>query len=159
MEIAEQEFSRLVKENRNAIFTCCYMFSKDKEEVDDLFQEVLIKLWKGFKSFRGDCNISSWVWKISLNTCISYCRKKASKPVVPLSLHTDFFPEDDSEIKQIKALNRRINKLGVMDRALILLWLDNMTYEEIGSIMGITPNNVSVKLVRIKEKLKSMKEE
>ena len=159
MKLTEQEFSRIVKENKNAIYSACYMFSKDKDEVNDLFQEVLIKMWNGFMSYREDCPVSSWIWKISLNTCISYVRKKKSHPTVPISMQADFFSDEDANTKQIQALNKRIRKLGVMDRALILLWLDNMTYEEIAAIIGITPNNVSVKLVRIKEKLLNMKEE
>lgn len=76
MEKLETEFAQIVKEQKDTIYTVCYMFSKDVEETNDLFQEILVNLWKGFSSFRGQSHIKTWVWKVSLNTCISFDRKK-----------------------------------------------------------------------------------
>ena len=72
----EQDFSRIVREHKSTIYTVCYMFSKDEDEVNDLFQEVLINLWKGLQNFRGESDVRTWLYRISLNTCISYGRKK-----------------------------------------------------------------------------------
>ena len=76
MDNSEQLFSNLVREHKSTIYTVCYMFSKDNDEVADLFQEILIKLWKGFQSFEGRSDIKTWVYRVSLNTCISLDRKK-----------------------------------------------------------------------------------
>ncbi len=160
MKEKESEFSDLMKRYKNTIFTVCYLFSKDQDEVNDLFQETLINLWRGFDSFKGQCDVKTWIWRVSLNTCLTVERKKKRRiETVPLSMDINLFTDTDDDTKQIQQLYRRINKLGVVDRAIILLWLENMSYEEIGQIIGISTKNVSVKLVRIKEQLKKMSNE
>ena len=156
----EQEFSEFVHQHKSTIYTVCYMFSKDNDEVQDLFQDILTNLWTGFDSFRGEAQQKSWVWRVALNTCISVERKKKKRPQsAQLSMDIDLYADDDNDILQVQALHKRINSLGLVDRAIILLWLEDMSYEEIGSIMGITSRNVGVKLFRIKERLKQMKDQ
>ena len=150
----EQDFSRIVREHKSTIYTVCYMFSKDEDEVNDLFQEVLINLWKGLQNFRGESDVRTWIYRISLNTCISCDRKKRKRKTIPLTMNINPFTDSDDDSRQIQQLNRRISQLGPFDRAIILLWLENMSYEEIGEIVGISTKNVSVRLFRIKEKLK-----
>ncbi|MBQ0062750.1 MAG: sigma-70 family RNA polymerase sigma factor [Prevotella sp.] len=155
--IEERDFARIVREHRNTIYTVCYMFSKDADEVSDLFQEVLINMWKGYAKFRGDSSLNTWIYRVSLNTCISMERKKKKLgKKVALAVNANFFEDDDKDARQIRQLYDRIHRLGVIDRAIILLWLDNVSYEEIGQIVGISTKNVSVKLKRIKEQLKKM---
>ncbi|MCI7045638.1 MAG: sigma-70 family RNA polymerase sigma factor [Prevotella sp.] len=156
MEPKEQEFTSIVKEHKSTIYTVCYMFSKDADEVNDLFQDILLNMWKGFDGFQGRSNIKTWIYKVALNTCITIDRKKKKRNTVELSLDINLYEDNDSDTKQIKLLYDRINKLGPFDRAIILLWLDNMPYDEIGAVVGISPKNVSVRLVRIKEQLKNM---
>ena len=157
MREKEKAFSDVIKKYKNTVFTVCYLFSKDQDEVNDLFQETLINLWRGFDSFKGQCDVKTWIWRVSLNTCLTFERKKRrSVEMVPLNMDIDLFTDTDDDTRQIQQLYRRINKLGVVDRAIILLWLENMSYEEIGQIIGISTKNVSVKLVRIKEQLKKM---
>ena len=156
MEPKEQEFTSIVKEHKSTIYTVCYMFSKDADEVNDLFQEILLNMWKGFDGFQGRSNIKTWIYKVALNTCITIDRKKKKRNTVELSLDINLYEDNDSDTKQIKLLYDRINKLGSFDRAIIPLWLDNMPYDEIGAVVGISPKNVSVRLVRIKEQLKNM---
>ena len=133
------------------------MFSNNPEEVADLFQEILINLWKGFQQFRGDSNVRTWIYRVSLNTCISSERKKSRKvDTLPLTMDIDLFSDSDEDTKQVQMLRDRINKLGPFDRAIVLLWLENLSYDEIGAIVGISAKNVSVRLVRIKEQLKKM---
>ena len=155
--MTDQAFEKMVREHRGTIYTVCYMFSTDKDEVADLFQEILINLWRGSDSFRGDSALNSWIWKIALNTCITCDRKKKrSLQTEPLSMNIDLFDDSSEDTRQIGLLRERIGKLGPFDRAIVLLWLENLSYEEIGQIVGITPKNVSVRLVRIKEQLKKM---
>lgn len=159
MKATEQEFSQLVRNHKSTIYTVCYMFSKDEDEVADLFQDILVNLWNGLEKFRGECSINSWVYKVSLNTCLSAERKKkkfGSK--VELSMDINLYQDNDADTKQIQQLYKRINRLGLVDRAIVLLWLDNISYDEIGEIVGISTKNVSVKLVRIREQLKAMKD-
>ncbi len=157
METLEKDFANIVRKHKNTIYTVCYMFSQDSDEVEDLFQETLINLWKGFAQFRGDSSPATWIWKVSLNTCISFDRKKRRRgESVPLSMNINLFEDDDNDSRQIEMLRKRINRLGPFDRAIVLLWLENLSYEEIGKIVGITAKNVSVRLVRIREQLKKM---
>ena len=157
MDNQEREFAQIVRENKRRIYTVCYMFSKDADEVSDLFQEILINLWKGLQSYEGDKFISTWIWRVSFNTCINHSKKqKRALEKVPLDVNINLFEDMDEDSMQIRQLYDRINKLGYIDRSIILMWLENLSYDEIGSILGITANNVSVKLVRIREKLKSM---
>ena len=158
MNQQETDFSRLVNEQKSTIYTVCYMFSNDQDEVNDLFQEILVNLWKGFGSFEGRSDVRTWVYRVSLNTCITLDRKKRKQNTVPLSMNINLFADQDEDTKQVAMLRRRINKLGPFDRAIILLWLEDMSYEEIGQVVGISTKNVSVRLFRIKEQLKKIKD-
>ena len=131
------------------------MFSKDQDEVNDLFQEVLVSLWKGLESFKGESDIKTWIYRVSLNTCISSERKK-KRNTVPLDMNINLFEDRDEDTRQVKMLYNRISRLGFFDRAIVLLWLENLSYEEIAAIVGISVKNVSVRLVRIREQLKNM---
>ena len=157
MENNEREFARIVKENKRRIYTVCYMFSDDKDEIDDLFQEVLINIWRGLESFKGDKYLGTWVWKVSLNTCINASRRKQREVrKIPLDVNINLYEDVDAESMQIRQLHDRIGQLGYIDRSLVLLWLENLSYDEIGAILGISANNVAVRLVRVKDKLKKM---
>ena len=160
MESLELEFARMVREHKGTVYTVCYMFSKDEEEVADLFQDILVNLWKGFEGFRGDSSVRTWVYRVSLNTCISADRKKKRRgETVPLSIDINLCDDSGDDMKQIRRLQSRISRLGPFDRAIVLLWLENLSYDEIGAIVGITAKNVSVRLFRIKEQLKKMSDE
>ena len=156
MKTLETAFAQMVKEHKNTIYTVCFMFSKDSDEVNDLFQEVLINLWQGFASFEGKSKIDTWIWRVSFNTCISQERKKKRTATIPLTMGIDLFNDKDDDTKQVKMLYDRIHRLKPFDRAIVLLWLEGMPYDEIASIVGITTKNVSVRLYRIKEELKQM---
>jgi RNA polymerase sigma-70 factor (ECF subfamily) len=160
MDTLELDFAQVVREHKGTIYTVCYMFSKDEDEVADLFQDILINLWKGFSKFRGESNIRTWIYRVSLNTCISSYRKKKRKgETVPLDMNINLFDDSQEDTKQIRMLQGRISRLGPFDRAIVLLWLENLSYDEIGAIVGITAKNVSVRLFRIKEQLRNMSEE
>ena len=155
MKQTEKEFAALVKEQKSTIYSICYMFSKDKDEIDDLFQETLIHLWQGFEKFRNESKIETWVYRVTMNTCISMDRKEKRRGErIQLAVDIDLFDETDKDMEQVQMLYKRIQKLGVFDRAIIMLWLENLSYDEIGEIVGISAKNVSVRLVRIREQLK-----
>jgi RNA polymerase sigma-70 factor (ECF subfamily) len=136
------------------------MFSKNEEEVADLFQDILVNLWNGFARFRGESSARTWIYRVSLNTCISAERKKKRKgETVPLDMNINLFDDSAEDMKQIRMLQGSISRLGPFDREIVLLWLENLSYDEIGAIVGISAKNVSVRLFRIKEQLRNMSDE
>ena len=157
MNELELEFAQIVKEHKGTIYTVCYMFSKDEAEVADLYQDILVNLWNGYPKFRGESSAGTWIYRVSLNTCISAERKKKRKAeTLPLTMDINLFADTDEDTRQVKMLRDRISRLGPFDRAIVLLWLENLSYDEIGAIVGISAKNVSVRLVRIREQLKNM---
>lgn len=156
MDDDQKQFSVMVRQNRNTIFTVCYMFSKDQEEVNDLFQEVLIRLWQGFDNYKGNSKERTWIYRVALNTCISFDRKKRRHNKKQVYMGDDLFGCNEHDSQQTEVLHKRITRLRPLDRAIVLLWLEDISYEEIGSIIGITAKNVSVRLYRIREQLKNM---
>lgn len=157
MKTSDKDFERIVREHKGTIYSVCYMFADDADTADDLFQEVLLNLWQGLSSFRRESNLRTWIYRVSLNTCISCDRRRARRGErISLDMDINLYEDTDAETEQVRMLRRRIQRLDVFDRAIVLLWLENMSYDEIGAIVGITAKNVSVRLVRIREKLKNM---
>ena len=150
----EKQFEELVKQYKRTIYSVCYMFSRDNEEINDLFQEILVRLWLGFDQFEQRSSVNTWVYRIALNTAInSDKRAKRRLQTIPLSTDIDPYDPQDTSLEQVRQLYALINQLDVMDRGLVLLWLEGIGYDEIAAIMGITVANVGIKLHRIKEKL------
>ena len=158
MKENEQQFTDIVRRNRRTIYTVCYMFSKDNDEVANMFQEVLIRLWNGQESFDGRSDIKTWIYRVALNTCITIDKRKKRNHKTQLSMDIDYFNSREVKSEQAQFLHRRISRLQPLDRAIVLLWLEDISYDEIAAIIGITAKNVSVRLVRIREQLKRMKE-
>ena len=156
MNALESKFAQTIKQHRSTIYTVCYMFSQDADEVNDLFQEALVNLWRGFEGFEHRSDIKTWIYRVSLNTCISMDRKKRRQATVPLTMDINLFEDRDEDTRQVDMLHKRISKLQPFDRAIVLLWLEELSYEEIGQIVGISAKNVSVRLFRIREQLKKM---
>ena len=156
MENSEQWFTEIVNANKSIIYTVCYMFSNDEDEVADLFQEVLIRMWRGLPSFREGSDVRTWIYRVALNACISIDRKKKRRRKARLTMDINLFADSDKETEQVMMLHQRISRLLPLDRAIVLLWLEDISYEEIGAIIGISAKYVSVRLVRIREQLRAM---
>lgn len=158
----QNEFARMVREQKETIYTVCYMFSADRDEVGDLFQEVLINLWRGYRQFRHESGVKTYVWRVALNTCITADRKRKrrrdrEKQAGLSDLNAALYETSDAsgaDARQARLLHDRITRLGLFDRAIVLLWLEDLSYEEIGAIVGISARNVGVRLFRIREALK-----
>lgn len=156
MNTKELRFSKLIKEHERTIYAVCYMFSRDADDVDDLHQEILLRLWQGYDGFEERCDIKTWIYRVALNYCINFGNKRKREQARHMPMReSDAFDRDLEKRMQIKQLYERIQKLGLVDRSVILLWLEGLSYEEIGAILGISVKNVSFKLVRIKERLKN----
>lgn len=153
----KEQFEALVREEKGTIYSICLMFAPDRTQADDLAQETLVNLWLGMPKFRGDSSSHTWVYRVTLNTCISYERKKKRQPLDRADGIDVTLPDESSDRgENARRLHQRIQSLERFDRAIILLWLEGLPYDEIGDIVGITPNAVGVRLVRIREKLKKL---
>ena len=159
MRNSEDEFVRIVGQYKAVIYKVCSVYADSRDEMADYYQEVLVNLWRSYASFRGESSLSTWIYRVALYTCVSFVRRKRSRPrSVPLSVGAELCDEEDRG-PQLRELYRLIGRLNRFDRALILLWLEERSYAEIAEIMGITKSNVAVKLMRIKERLQRMSEQ
>ena len=158
-KISETEFEKLIYDNQGLIIKVCNIYCNNRHDKDDLFQDITINLWKGLDSFKGDSKLSTWIYKVSLNTAISRFRRKKFNTVDIDQIHdlkTDPPDHENEQEFQIKALYKAISKLKPVEKAIILLYLEEKSYDEIAGIIGISTKNVSVKLVRIKKKLEKI---
>jgi len=153
----EKKFIGIVKQNERVIYKVCSFYASDEEPLTDLYQDTVCNLWTAYPKFRGECSISTWIYRIALNTCISYFRKKNRSPRnVDLSDLQDAFIQPEEMTGEIKEMYRLIRQLKNLERAIILLYLEEKSYQEIAEITGLSLSNVAVKLKRIKEKLIKM---
>ena len=130
MNTKEQRFAKLVKEHERTIYAVCHMFSRDAGDVDDLHQEILLRLWQGYDGFEGRSDIKTWIYRVALNYCINFSDKRERQQTRPVTeRESDSFDSDLERRMQIKQLYQRINKLGLVDRSVILLWLEGLSYE------------------------------
>ena len=153
----EKEFVHLIKEYSPLLYKICNLYCDEAEDKKDLFQEIILQLWKAYPSFRNESAVSTWIYRIGLNTAVSNFRK-ASKRFFKTSISDAVFEvpnpsEFTDKNDQIVALHKAISHLNTVEKALIMLYLEQKSYDEIGEILGITRSNVGVKLMRIKEKL------
>ena len=156
----EQEFLSVIKEYERVIYKVCYLYTSRNATLNDLYQDVVLNLWRAYPKFRGECKISTWIYRIALNTCISFIRKEKNVPetVTLTPYESEWMTEEqDSFQLMLKELYYLIGQLGQLDKSIILLYLEEKSYEEISEITGLTVTNVATKLNRIKEKLRKMK--
>ena len=156
----EQEFLSVIKEYERVIYKVCYLYTSRNATLNDLYQDVVLNLWRAYPKFRGECKISTWIYRIALNTCISFIRKEKNVPeIVTLTPYESEWmtEEQDSFQLMLEELYYLIGQLGQLDKSIILLYLEEKSYEEISEITGLTVTNVATKLNRIKEKLRKMK--
>ena len=151
----ERDFASLIKQHSRIINKVSYFYANDKLPFDDLRQEIYVNIWLGLKQFRGDSKMSTWIYRVSLNSCVSYFRKHKRHQSEYTSI--DSIPEIyDSGIEKpdrLREMYNLINRLDRVEKALILLWLNDRKYDDIADIMGIPRNTVASRLHRIKEKL------
>lgn len=153
----EKDFMDMIRQNERIIFKITSFYANEEQSINDLYQEVVINLWKAYPNFRGDCKQSTWIYRIALNTCVTFFRRNKNKlSYVDITMDLPDIPEDGDDIK---TLYRLINKLGKIEKALVLLYLDEKPYKEIAEITGLSATNVATKLGRIKEKLRKMSNE
>lgn len=151
----EELFNKIVQQCKGSVYRLCKAYLYDKEAVDDLYQEVLIRLWANMEKFKGESEWSTYVYRIAVNTAISFNRKY--KPSQPLNENFDAISESSDEKKEnedrLNHLHYCISLLEAQDRLIITLMLEELSYKEIADITGSTVTNVGVKINRIKQRL------
>jgi len=158
MRLAEQEFIRTITEHKRIIFKICNAYCQNIDDREDLAQEIIFQLWKAWKNYNANYKFSTWMYRIALNVAITFYRKDQK------SAHTFLMGDHLMEIAdeqleegleaKLSVLQQFINELKPLDKALILLYLDEKSHKEMADIMGITSTNVATKIGRIKEQLK-----
>jgi len=156
----ELEFVNLLEENQNLIHKICRLYTDDEAAHKDLFQEISIQLWKAYPSFRGDAKFTTWAYRIGLNTAISLFRKKSRQidttSINPIIHQFEYSEYNEEEEQQLKLMYSALHQLNDIDKALVFLYLENKTYEDISETLGISEVNARVKMNRIKSKLKKI---
>lgn len=156
----EKKFINLINEHQGLIHKVCIMYESNPELRNDLFQEIVLQLWKSFHTFRGEAKITTWMYRIALNTAISGYRKQTRhvKTEDLDEIHyniTEYHSGDDGEDNTQK-LQWAIRQLSEIERAMVMMALEEIPYDEIAETIGITQNNVRVRMNRIREKLRKL---
>lgn len=151
----QQEFVNLIYEHQGVLRRICSVYGRTHEDREDCYQDMLLQLWRSFPSFRGQSQFSTWMYRVALNTALLSRRRGSRKrEAVTRSGETpDLAVPFKGVDEEVALLYRCIHELSELDRAIILLYLEQQTYEEIASITGVSKSNVSVRIVRIKKKL------
>ena len=152
-------FLYLIEQNKRLIFKVCNAYCHDFEDRKDLVQEVIIKLWQSFEKYDNQFKLSTWMYRIALNTAISHYRANRKRKTNTFSIQEsliDIADENDSHEldENVKLLYGFINQFDGMNKALMILYLDNNSYKDIADVLGITETNVATKINRIKKQLK-----
>ncbi len=154
LEDKEVEFTEVVDRYSQVIAKVCYFYAEDMDDFNDLRQESLINLWRGYDSFRGSAQLSTWIYRVCLNSCVSFFRKnRRNRGSLSIDNLPDLMAPDAGKAELMRQMYALINRLEKSEKAIVLLWLDGKQYEEIADIMGIPRNTVASRLRRTKEKL------
>ena len=151
----EEAFIHQVNQNLGIAHSICRIYFTDAHEKSDLIQEMLYQLWKSYPGFDGRSKFSTWMYRVCLNTALTYRRKGRKTKNESLSLNHNEIPDRPPENKEesLQELYRAISTLSSLNKAVVLLYLEDLSYEEIAQITGLSKSNVSVRLVRIKKEL------
>ena len=156
----ERTFVELVEANQGIVHKVCRMYADTEAERQDLFQEILLQLWRAYPKFRGEARFTTWMYRVSLNTAVTQFRRKKRRPEgSPLSEEIRQLadqPADTETEEQLQLLRTAIDQLSQVERAIVMLYLEEKPTEEIAEIVGITANYVRVKMNRIRIKLRKL---
>jgi RNA polymerase sigma factor (sigma-70 family) len=157
----EEQFMTMLRDHKKLIYKVCHSYTTNKDDFKDLEQEILIQLWGALPRYDAAYKLTTWMYRIALNTAISFYRKEKRKPRHTLldgqilELLTDTTSEGDAELEhQIQRLHSFIEKLGEVNKALMILYLEGNSYKEMAEILGISETNIATKINRIKILLK-----
>ena len=150
----QRRFLDLVTAHQRILHKVCNLYAEGPGDRQDLRQEILLQLWRSFPSFRGDAAVTTWMYRVALNTALLRRRKRRPEAPLPDPDEVAAAPRDDPEREhEVRALYACIRELPAVDRAIILLYLEEQSYDEIAGTMGLSRSNVSVRIVRAKKRL------
>ena len=153
-----REFSEIIRDYGQVISGICFSYATSSDDLKDLRQDILINIWKGLSNFKGESSLSTWIYRVALNTCVSTVRKRSKRvDTVQLSPAEDIADNEDYDPERTEILHRLISGLSPLDKAVITMWLDERSYEEISKVTGISRGNVAVRINRIKQRFKDTK--
>ncbi|MDA3953287.1 MAG: RNA polymerase sigma factor [Bacteroidales bacterium] len=166
MSKKDEKFRKIISENEQKISSICRYYSSNDEDHKDMYQEVLINVWKSIDSFRGDSQLSTWIYRVAVNTAMGFANKEIRRQKIFLgdkdNRLQNFIDVDEGSVKEkeklFQILENQINQLSVIDKIIITLVLESVNHKEIASVIGITEPNVRVKIHRIKNELKEVLE-
>lgn len=159
-QMNQNDFIALIQENRGIIHKVTHLYCTLEEDKEDLFQEIIIQLWKSYGKFRGDAKFSTWMYRIAINTAITSIRKTSrtirtvSTETIPVEIQLEQY--DKEKETQLSQLYAAIKELNEIERSIVMLYLDDKPYDEMEEILGINQNNLRVKMNRIKDKLRKI---
>jgi len=159
MSVSEKEFLHQLNEHQKIIHKVCNLYMQLPEDKEDLFQEVTLQAWKAYHKFRGDAKFSTWLYRVALNTAITFFRKEKRQSFIDsvAEIPDQHISTENKLIEeQTKAMYAAIGELSRIDKAIVMLYLEDYSYAEISDIIGITANNIAVKMNRIKTKLREV---
>ena len=158
--MTQPEFVQLIHDNNGLILKVCNLYAATTQDRQDLYQEIVIQLWRSLPKFRKESKLTTWMYRVALNTAISDYRKQQRKPhTTDLNLLIKDIPEQadyNEKEEKLRSLYNAINHLPEIEKAIVMLYLDDKSYEEMEDILGINQNNLRVKMNRIKEKLRQL---
>ena len=156
-KINKKQFVDLIEKNRGIIHKISLMYTTTVTDKEDLYQEICLQLWRSAGNFRGESKYSTWLYRVAINTAINSVRRKnRSISTVELDPERNYSIKDSNREQQTSNLMKAVSRLNKIDRAIILLWLEEKKYDEISEIIGLTRSAVSVRLVRIRKKLEEL---
>ncbi|GAB2812085.1 sigma-70 family RNA polymerase sigma factor [Ferruginibacter profundus] len=154
----KEDFVQLIKANEGIIYKITAVYAGNAEDQKDLYQEIVYQLWKAHDSYRGDAKISTWIYRIALNTSIAHInkeKKQGYKVPIDFELLNTAGEADKATEERLTVLYTAIKQLSIVEKGIVLLFLDGNSHEEIAAITGFTKTNIGTRLGRIKEKLRS----
>lgn len=152
----EREFASIIQEHSKIINKVCYFYASDKIPFEDLRQEVYVNIWLGLNKFREESKLSTWIYRVAVNSALMTLRSSKQRiDVVPINLEiiNATTETDDTQRENLQTIQTLIKRLKDFEKAIILLWLDDYSYDEISEILGLKRNTVAVKIHRIKQKI------
>ena len=156
-KINKKQFIDLIEKNRGIIHKISLMYTTTVTDKEDLYQEICLQLWRSVGNFRGESKVSTWLYRVAINTAINSVRRKnRSVSTVELDPERHYSIKDNNREQQTSNLMMAVSRLSKIDKAIILLWLEEKKYEEISEIIGVSRSAVSVRLVRIRKKLEEL---
>lgn len=159
MKSVEKEFIKIIQKYERVIYKVCSIYVSELLPMADLYQEVVHNLWVGYPKFRNESSVSTWIYRVAINTCVTAIRKEKKhfqNSSIALTSISEKLPAPEPLTEDIKEMYRLINQLKTIEKAIVLLYLEEKPYKEIAEITGFTVSNVATRMKRIREKLRKM---